>query len=539
MDAIEDQLNGGERKNPLMKRFSGDRYGLYFGLLIFIFIVVHLVINSCLGIHIDEASWWFTTKHLAPGYFWHPPFITYELFIITKIFGDSVFSLRLGSLFFTVGSLLLVHSLSLELFKDRKWAFIAALVFAVLPITSYWLMLGHQDAPFIFFWLLSTFLVWRALSRDSKGYWYLAGISTGFMLLCKLQAALFLPCLLLFLLISKKYRHWLIRKEPYLALLIVLLMFTPTIIWYASYDFEPITYQLSERPGFVNYGVVDWFVRLFKHVGWEMIVLSPFIYLFSLFGMIYGGWLAFKEKDQRFLFLFWLSVPLVVFFTLTGGAPYWSFPGHICSLLAAVGALPILLSRTDKTWLKRSWKLSGTVLLVIVPILFASVYIYGSMTINKLHEGWEELAMEVEEVSRTFEDGDVYVAGPYHFLVNPIAYYVRDEVDGYTLVFRDYELENFGVDSDYPPYVPLEDLVGEDFIFIDERENPDTFETPASYWEEKLPRYFDRVEGPIIYTLQRDGQDFRTIYIFECYGFKGPDENIDSQGDIRSYVENR
>ncbi|MDY6794803.1 MAG: glycosyltransferase family 39 protein [Actinomycetota bacterium] len=49
----------------------------------------------------------------------------------------------------------------------------------------------------------------------------------GLMLLCKLQAAIVYPSLLLFLLTSRKSRHWLWKKGPYLGFGIAILMFIP------------------------------------------------------------------------------------------------------------------------------------------------------------------------------------------------------------------------------------------------------------------------------------------------------------------------
>lgn len=505
-------------------------------LLIAVFASVHLVVNAFLGMHFDEANWWLTTKHLEAGYFFHPPFVTYELFVITKVLGESLFALRLGSLLFTLGSILLVHSLALEFFNDRRKAFLAALVFAVLPATNYWLLLAHQEAPFIFFWLLTMRLVWRALSRESRGYWYLAGFTAGMTLLCKLQTVLFLPCLLLFLLFSGEHRHWLKRKEPYLALLVVLIIFTPTLIWYASHNFEPITYQLLNRTGVASRSVGAWISRILNHWWGSMIVISPFVWLLGLFGMVYGGFLAFKERQRNFLFLFCFSVPVVAFFGVTGGFPYWPFCGYISSLIAGMGALPVFVSRRDGGWLRKSLMPAAIALLVMVPLIASSFYCWFSISASRAHNGWKELGVELRGIKEGMQAPEVYLAGPYHYIVNGAAYYLRDYFNGYTLMFRVYEQENFGVDTRYTPWVPISELVGKDIIFVDEKDNPDGFATPVSYWEEKLPPYFEKVEGPFTLTLERKGREFRTFYIFKCYGFRGPDDGMDVKGDLRRYV---
>ncbi|MBC7248493.1 MAG: glycosyltransferase family 39 protein [Actinobacteria bacterium] len=521
----------------MRKVWQEKRYVYLLALLVGAFAVIHFVINVFLGIHIDEACWWLLSKHLSAGYFFHPPFIAFELAFLVKLFGDSPAALRLGSLVFVSASLPLFYLLCVEFFGDRKRAFYSTLVLSLLPITNYWLMIANQDAPFIFFWLLTVLLAWRAISGERRYYWYLAGLSSGLLMLCKLQSALIFLGLLLFLATRREGRAWLRRKEPYLAFLIVMVMFIPTLVWYARHDFQPIIYQLSNRPGFVKHGLFDYVLKIIKHVGWEMMVLTPFVYLLSIFGVVHHGYLGFRKKKEASLYLFWLSATVIVFFTITGGPPYWSFPGHIISLLAGAASLPVLLEKASSRFIARWWRFAAVVLCMVVPLLVSSYVIGFALTRSQLHVGWDEIAEEVRRVRQEMDSPEVYLAGPYHFLVNGIAYRLKEGVDGYTLLFRVYETENFGVDTTYDPWVYVGDLVGKDVVFVDEEDNPDDYFTPSSYWEEKLPPYFARVEGPEVFRVMRGGEVFRTFYIFRCYGFKGPDGDMDRRGDIRDYLE--
>lgn len=526
--------------DSVAERLHTDRYTVYLALLLFLYTVFHLVMNLLMGLQVDEANWLMQTDHLQAGYFFHPPFIVYELLVVSRIFGESPLALRMGSLLFTLGSLLLIFRLSVEMFDDRKWALITTLVVALLPITNYWLTLAHQDPPFIFFNLLTALLVWRAVDRDRKFYWYTAGVSAGFMLLCKLQAVIFFPGLLLFLLISNKSRRWLRRKEPYLGFGIVVVMFLPTFIWYLSHRFEPITYQLSNRPGFLNYGPLEYISFVLAHIGKEMLVLSPFVYLLSILGIIYGCYLGYfgkKGRDERFQMLFWLSAPVVLFFTLTGGPPYWAVPGHFFSLIAVSGALPLFVSRTTRRSIKRWWR-PAFVILILLPSLVFSV---GTMLIagGDLDQNeWRPLAERVDEVRKEMEADEVYLAGPYYFIPSEIAYYDKDDFAGYTLAFQVYEHEVVSAGtSEYSPWVPLDELVGKDFILVDVEMNPDGFDTPVSYWVEKLPPYFERVDQPVIFEYEKWGNDIRRYYIFKAYGFKGHRPEMNNSGEVREYVD--
>jgi hypothetical protein len=520
---------------------SGRRPRLYLYLLIAllaVFFLVHLVKNFFVAPYVDEAFWWLASRRLEAGYFMHPPWFALEMRLFTAVFGTGAWGLKSVSLFFSTAFLAMVFVLSREIFRDDKWAFITTLMFALCPITNSWLTIGHHDATLAFFTLLTAFLVWRAVNLERKWYWYLAGVSGGILLLTKLQAALIFLGVLLFLAASAQERRWLRRKEPYLALLIALAMFTPTFLWYASRHFEPITFQISNRPGFLTNGLAGYLKGVVTHAGWEMVMYSPFVYLFSFFGLIGAAYLARKEGDRRFGFLFWLSAPTIVLFTITGGQYYWGIPGHTLSLIAAVGVLSVAVSRASSRAARRYWFPLFLVTLLLVPLCMSVFFCYFKASSSGLHNGWKELAGEIETLREEMPgDQRPYFMGPYYHFPSQVAFYERDNLAGYTLGFRVYESGVFSDTDQYSPWIPLEQLIGKDMIFVDDVKNPDGYETPVSYWEEKLPAYFEAVDPPVILRQERGGIWIHTFLIFKCYGFKGPDARMNVKGEVEKYVE--
>lgn len=518
------------------KRFRLERYDTLMIILIAVFFLIHLIRNFFVAPYVDEALWWLATRHLAAGYFWHPPLFAFEMSFFIWTFGSSPWALKAVSLFFTTATLGMVYILARDIFRDKKWAFLTALVFACWPIANSWLTLGHHDSTLAFFTVMTTFLVWRAVNQKSNGYWYLAGISGGLLLLTKLQSLLLFLGILLFLAFSKENRYWLRRKEPYLAFVIVLVMFVPTFLWYMSHHFEPITYQLSNRPGFFQNGFSGYLKDTATYLAWEFAMFSPFVYLFSIFGLIASGYLGWKDKDTRFLFLFWLAAPIIVFFMLTGGQYYWPVPGHIIALIGGVGALSVLISRTSKRYIKEYALPTAVVLILLVPLAFSGFYCYFKATYSGLHNGWKELAQEIDQVGMDMPDKP-YLISPYYHFPGQVAYFERDKLAGYSLAFRVYESSVFGDSDKYYPWVPLDQLVGKDMIFVDDEKNPDGYNTPLSYWQQKLPDYFERVDGPIILQQKKGGLMIHVFYIFKCYGFKGADPEMNHKGEIKDYIK--
>ncbi len=533
-----DEGPGARLADRLAARLHLSRYSFYVALILAVFVIFHMVKSCFMGLQVDEANWLMQTKYLRAGYFFHPPFIVYELFLITKVFGEGLLAIRLGSIYFTTGSLLIIYLLSRDMFKDERRAFWVTLIIALLPITNFWLTLAIQDSPFLFFTLLTSLLLWRAVSQDKKNSCYPAGITAGFMLLCKLQALLYFLGILLFIVSSRDNRRWLRLKETYLATLIVIIMFLPTFIWYVGRHFEPITYQITNRPGFLGHGFLGYIALFIGHVVKEMLVLSPFVYLISIFGIFYGGYLGYSDprgNDQRFQLLFCLSAPVIIFFTITGGPPYWAIPGHFISLVAAAGALSILLTRASLPRLARFWRPAFWGMFVVIPLLLTMGTMVITITDHSRNE-YKPLAEKVEEVRESMGADEVYLAGAYYHIPSEIAYFAGDVFQDYSVLFQVYEHPVIRAgDNTYTPWVSSDDLVGKDIIFVDAEKSLDDYKTPSSYWEEKLAPYFERVEGPIVFSYTKLLNDERIFYIFKCYGFKGPDSNMNLDGDIRNY----
>lgn len=516
------------------------RYRRYLLLLILTFLALQTVKSAFMGLHEDEANWWLQTHFLRAGYFYHPPFITYEQFLFTRLLGHSHLALRVGSLLFTAGIIYLVYLLCLEAFGDHRWAFRASLLVALLPITNYWIMLAIQDAPFIFFFLLCALLTLRIVRTGEGRYWYPLGSVAGLMLLCKLQAAFILPSIFFLLLTSREHRYWLRRKEPYLAFIIMAAIFTPTLMWYAERHFEPITYQLGNRVGFLEFSFLSYLAKALTHVVMEMIVLSPAVYALSVFGMVYAALAGYRKRGPRsaeYRVLFWLPFPTVLIFTLTGGPPNWAINGHFVALAASAGALPSLLPRLKPPFLVRHAGKLLVVLFLVLPLLFTSATLFITVG-DRLQNEYRGLAVYLRQLKEERGLDEVYVASPYYFVPSEVAYYARGQFSGYTIILQVYEHVVLSAgDNSYTPWVGEEGLLGKDMFFVDCERNPDDFNTPLSYWEEKLPLYFQEVEEPLVYTYRKWSDDYRRYYIFLCRGYKGSGAAPWRRGEVRDYVK--
>ena len=196
----------------------------------------------------------------------------------------------------------------------------------------------------------------------------------------------------------------------------------------------------------------------------------------------------------------------------------------------------IKISNPKKEWLHKNWKRGymAICIITVVAVTWPTIFLTQG---DLLQNDWKGLTGVTEEIAATMP-GEVYVAAPYLFLAGQVAFYDlhTQAITGYTQAFVVYDHPVWGSgSSEYAPFIPLEDLVAKDFIFIDLEMNPDGYYTPISYWEEKLPRYFDHVDPPVIMSYKKWFKDIRRYFIFKCYGFKGPDSAMDDK-DLWEYV---
>ena len=124
-----------------------------------------------------------------------------------------------------------VFGLVKALFRDVRLALATALTMQIVPLFAAGALLMTIDPPLIFFWTLTLWLVYRAVSEDRTTDWYAAGVALACGLLSKYAMGYVVLTVCLFLATSPRHRHWLRRKEPYAMLAIGMAGFSPVIIW--------------------------------------------------------------------------------------------------------------------------------------------------------------------------------------------------------------------------------------------------------------------------------------------------------------------
>jgi len=203
--------------------------------------LLHALYNLHLPLHPDEAYYWLWSRYLDLSYYDHPPMIAY-LIRLFSLGSDSLFLIRLTTVFCSGIAAWYIYRLAARMFHPRVAA-LALILSMLLPATNAGFTLVTPDSPLIMFWAMGLYYCYRALFEGRWQNYLLAGLSIGGMLLSKYTAVLFLGFLLLFLVMRQPKQ--LLKKEPWLALLLAFLLFSPVLYWNAIHDWISFSFQLE------------------------------------------------------------------------------------------------------------------------------------------------------------------------------------------------------------------------------------------------------------------------------------------------------
>jgi membrane-associated phospholipid phosphatase len=483
--------------------------------LLFVFLLaislfrIYFILNSPFDLSPDEAHYWEWSRRLDISYYSKGPMIAYLIHLGTFIFGDTVFGVRFMAVMSSLLGSVFLYIFGKGLY-DEQVGLSSALIMQIIPLFSVFGVLFTIDSPFIFFWILSLFFFWRSINSQSQIanrkpqiYWLLLGLSIGLGLLTKYTMAFFYICAFLFLALSNEYRKLLFTKNPYIAFLVSLLVFSPVLIWNADHDW--VTFRHTAGQAHIADGIQISFQSLFEFLGSQFGVITPILLLL----MIVSLWKLRKKPEGHFLF--WFSVPVVLFFSLKSiqgkVQANWALPGYITGIVAF-----------SAFYIKRffSGSVGKKILIassVIISLIATSVVHYPAMLnlpvsldpAAKL-EGWKELGTKVSDIYKQMSSGHpVFIFSDSYQTASELAFYVKGHPVTYC-VNIDRRM------NQYDLWPGFNSLYHYDAIFV----MTDDSEVP-----EKVASAFEKIEKKVFTAYTKKHTKLKDYSIFMCYDFKG------------------
>jgi len=543
---------------------------------------IYYITHGVMDLSPDEAHYWEWSRRLDLSYYSKGPIIAYLIAFGTAIFGDNVLGIRIMAVVSSALSSIFIYLLGKKMF-DKRTGLAAALLMQIIPLYSAYGALFTIDSPFIFFWVLSLYLFWRAINRDALsvmsnelkenahhasrithyGLWLLLGVSIGLGLLTKYTMAFFYICALLFLLTSKQRRRILLTKEPYISLALSLIIFSPVIIWNAGHDWVTLRHTAGQAHISGQWSIISeqWLKDFSEFLGSQLGIITPIIFvliMYSLFKLknktimpqgdtkenenviarslpiISGDDKAIaKDEIPRYArndrlsglsdkysgnFLFFFSVPIIVFFLLKSFQgkvqANWALPAYATGFIAFSA---VFISRWEgiKKWVR--WTvIAGVFISLIITVIAhypAIVNLPPKLDPTARTRGWKELGVEVSRVSEGLsKKGQFFIFSDKYQVSSELAFYVKGQPITYCV--------NLGRRmNQYDLWPGFDTLINFNAIFvtIDNVQMPETVGTA-----------FDRCEKQVLNVYSKD-KKLRDYSIFTCYNFKGmPQKGINS-----------
>jgi len=457
----------------------------------------------------DEAYYYTWSRNLQWGYYDHPPMVGFLIWVGRAIAGEGEFGVRFG--WVVMGALLtiILYRMGTKMFGSERTGFYAALLMNISLLGSTGAVIATPDEPQGLFWALAVVSVYHAMQSEGHHWWYLTGIWFGLGLLSKYTMVLLAPCVFFYLLSSTEGRKWLLRRDPYLALLLGLLIFSPVIFWNAQNEWISFRMQFSHGLE-VKRGVgLKYFAEYWAG---QAGVVSPLLFLALIWAMVKSATGSFRQGEKNLLLLFWTSAPILLFFAYTslrtrveGNWPALSYFSAVVALAGIACAEWHQWKRTRKGF---AWAVAISALLITLVAHVQPVYrlVPISTKIDPTSQlyGWRMLGERIKELARSMEPGrDIFLLTPRHQLVGEGMFYTRAKF----LIYQwDAPQRINNLSAVNAP------RVGSQAIFFAEDGN----ELPHG-----LAPLFDSCEKLEPLVIWRDSSPIRNHPIWKCSGFKG------------------
>ncbi len=316
----------------IVERIPAERLVLA---IIVVTALIRIVFASSLGLGIDESYAVATGRHLQLGYFDHPPLAWWLAWAGAHLFGgESPLALRAPFIALFALTTWLMFVLTRLLFGERAglWAVVTLNLAPVIAWTSgTWVL---PDGPLNAALLAGAYCVAVALfvsgpKSGSKAplWWLAAGVCGGLAMMAKLHGVFLFAGVGLFLLTSRRHRHWLATPWPYLGFALAVVVCLPAIVWNQQHDWVSFTFQ-ADRAHVSRFTPWGPLVAL----GGQALYLLPWIWL-PLFLCLIRACLNGPAKERQWL-LACLAIGPIALFTLVAAIgtrvlPHWAAPGYL------------------------------------------------------------------------------------------------------------------------------------------------------------------------------------------------------------------
>jgi 4-amino-4-deoxy-L-arabinose transferase-like glycosyltransferase len=351
------------------------------------FRIIALYFNGT-NLFFDEAQYWSWSLEPDFGYYSKPPLIAWVIHLATGVCGSSEFCVRLPSPILHFMTAAVVFALGRRLYNARC-GFWSAVVYATLPGITASAGIISTDVPLLFFWALALYAAVQLIDSDKWWPALLLGVALGGGLNAKYAMAYFVPCLAVFIGLSRDQRRLATEPRLYVALLIGVALIVPNLLWNANNAFATFSHTADNA---------NWTGSLVHPDRMAEFLASQF----GVFGPILFGALVMivfrairRGADGPELFLLCFTVPILVAAIvqafLSRAHANWAAPSYVAAAVLVTASF--LRVTGGRRWLNASLLLHGVILVAFAfGTAFAGRFAISGVDPFGRMLGWREVA---------------------------------------------------------------------------------------------------------------------------------------------------
>ena len=233
-------------------------------------LIINIIQALFTNLHADEAYYWMYSKHLAWGYFDHPPMTAILIYL-----GDSIMHNELGVRLLVILLSTITMAMIMNELNEKNDIFFLGLFILSFPLVHTHIggFLALPDTPLVFFTLLFFLLYKRFLEKpDLKGALLLAVVAAA-MIYSKYHAFLALGFIVLSNLKLLKNKYF------WVTVVVTIILLIPHVLWQIDNHFPTLKYHLSDRTKPVRFWTVQ------NNITSQLLVAGPLSCIIIFFSL--------------------------------------------------------------------------------------------------------------------------------------------------------------------------------------------------------------------------------------------------------------
>lgn len=361
-----------------------------------LFFLFQVTVAAGFNLAHDEAYYWLFSRHLAWGYFDHPPFVAVVIAFFSFLPHHEL-SVRIGFILLQFGTLFFLFRMTPPAFWGRVF-----LLFLAFPLASYSGLLALPDMPLLFMTAVYFYSL-RSFLRGEKSSLLVLPVVIALLLYAKYHGVL----LIFFTILALP--KLLLRKDFWMVALLSLIFFLPHLWWQKQHEFATLRYHFLERPS-SSFSVK----RIFDYLGTQL----------ALTGLFCGPviwWQMLKRKalDPFERALTFCSWGILIFFLIS------TFSKKVEANWTISLVIPLTLLIVGSEVWNRKWARYVLYTSFAVVVLARVIFVIPSLPIKRLSEfhGWKEWSQEVKR-----KCGPLPLLANNYQLASKLSFYLNEEV---------------------------------------------------------------------------------------------------------------